>query len=126
MNTTTSSAIVARPAALPSEPADYRLPVQGTQIALARGWLGLGLAALVGSGLFTVLLVLARTPVVNGWLPGTDFFRTALVVHVDLSVLVWFAAIAGMLLTAPATMKAIAAPALIPCSISPATNGGAA
>jgi cytochrome c oxidase subunit I len=64
---------------------------------LARGWLWLGLAALVGSGLFSVLLVLARTPGVNAWLPGTDFFRTALVVHVDLSVLVWFFAIAGML-----------------------------
>lgn len=84
-----------RPA--PSEPADYRLPLQGTQRALARGWLWLGLAALVGSGLFSVLLVLARTPGVNAWLPGTDFFRTALVVHVDLSVLVWFFAIAGML-----------------------------
>ncbi len=31
------------------------------------------------------------------WLPGTDFFRVALVVHVDLSVLVWFVALAGML-----------------------------
>jgi hypothetical protein len=97
MNTTASPAIVARPPALPSEPADYRLPLQGTQFALARGWLALGLAALVGSGLFSVLLVLARTPGVNGWLPGTDFFRTALVVHVDLSVLVWFFAIAGLL-----------------------------
>ena len=30
---------------------------------------------------------LARTPGVNAMLPGVDFFRTALVVHVDLSVL---------------------------------------
>ena len=33
----------------------------------------------------------------NQWLPVADFFRVALVVHVDLSVLVWFIAIAGML-----------------------------
>lgn len=64
---------------------------------LARGWLWLGLIALVGSGVFSVLLVLARTPGINRFLPGTDFFRVALVVHVDLSVLVWFIAVAGLL-----------------------------
>jgi len=69
----------------------------GTQRALVRGWLGLGLLALVGSGVFSVLLVLARTPGLNRLLPVADFFRVALVVHVDLSVLVWFVAIAGML-----------------------------
>ena len=36
------------------------------------------------------------------------------------------AAIAGIELTEPATIKAMAAPALIPCSIRPATSGGAA
>lgn len=76
----------------------YALPrPDAAQRALARGWLGLGLAALAGSGLFAVLLVLARTPGLNQWLPVADFFRVALVVHVDLSVLVWFAAMAGML-----------------------------
>ena len=100
MNTTTSPVFVPRPAAGPSAPAEYHLSLNGltaADLALARGWLWLGLAALVGSGLFSVLLVLARTPIVNAWLPGTDFFRTALVVHVDLSVLVWFFAIAGLL-----------------------------
>jgi len=89
-----SAAEVAPP---PSAPAAYLLPLQSTRQALARGWLWLAMAALVGSGLFSILLVLARTPGVNAVLPGVDFFRTALVVHVDLSVLVWFFAIAGML-----------------------------
>jgi cytochrome c oxidase subunit I len=80
----------------PASAADYTLPVSGDR-ALARGWLFLALAALIGSGLFSVLLVLARTPGVNAWLPAGDFFRTALVVHVDLSVLVWFVSVAGML-----------------------------
>ncbi len=81
-----------------ARPAEYLLPVIATaQRGLARGWLWLALAALLGSGLFSVLLVLARTPVVNQWLPAGDFFRVALVVHVDLSVLVWFTAIAGLL-----------------------------
>ncbi|MBL8340896.1 MAG: hypothetical protein JNL30_05450, partial [Rubrivivax sp.] len=81
-----------------STPADYLLPAIGEhERTLARRWLVLALAALIGSGLFSVLLVLARTPHVNALLPAGDFFRVALVVHVDLSVLVWFVAIAGLL-----------------------------
>ena len=76
----------------------YTLPVpDARQRTLARTWLWLGLLALIGSGVFSILLVLARTPGLNRWLPVADFFRVALVVHVDLSVLVWFAAMAGML-----------------------------
>ncbi len=65
--------------------------------SLARGWLWLGLLALAGSGVFAVLLVLSRTPQLNQWLPVADFFRVALIVHVNLSVLVWFVALAGLL-----------------------------
>jgi hypothetical protein len=85
--------------AAPAAPrADYTLAVPAdARVALARGWLYLGLAALVGSGLFSVLLVAARTPGVNRWLPGNDFFRVALVTHVDFSVLVWFISLAGVL-----------------------------
>lgn len=68
-----------------------------TSLALARGWLWLGLLALIVSGLFAVVLVLARTPGLNQFLPLADLFRVALVVHVDLSVLVWFTAMAGLL-----------------------------
>ena len=65
--------------------------------ALVRGWLWLGLLALVVSGFYSILLVASRTPGVNAVLPVADFFRVALVVHVDLSVLVWFLALSGML-----------------------------
>ena len=75
------------------------LPASARVLGLARAWLWLGLAALVLSGLYSILLVLARTPGINAWLPAGDFFRVALVVHVDLSVLVWFVACAGMLWT---------------------------
>ena len=94
MNTLTSTPMLR--IAAPAAAADYTLPVTGDR-RLARAWLWLALAALIGSGLFSVLLVLARTPGVNAFLPAGDFFRTALVVHVDLSVLVWFVSIAGML-----------------------------
>lgn len=87
---------VAAPACAPA--ADYTLAVPaGARRTLARAWLWLGLCALIGSGLFSVLLVVSRTPFVSEWLPVADFFRVALVVHVDLSVLVWFMALAGML-----------------------------
>ena len=98
-------AIGAHPAA-PSAPAVYLLPVQSRRQALARGWLWLAMLALVVSGLFSILLVAARTPGLNAMLPGVDFFRTALVVHVDLSVLVWFFAVAGMLWSLDASRRA--------------------
>ena len=64
---------------------------------MATGWLFLGLAALVFGGLFTILIVLSRTPYFQEIIPWVDFFRTALVVHVDLTVLVWFLAFSGVL-----------------------------
>jgi hypothetical protein len=67
------------------------------QRALATGWLFLGILALVGAGVFSLLLVLARTPHVANWIPGVSLFHVALVVHVDLSVLVWFVSMAGLL-----------------------------
>ena len=71
----------------------------GLRRRIARAWLMLGIAALVASGVFSVLLVLARAPLVKDLLPAGDFFRVALVVHVDLAVLVWFVAFAGVLWT---------------------------
>jgi len=78
------------------------------RLTLARGWLFLSLAALVLSGVFSILLVLARTPGVNRLLPTADFFRVALVVHVDLSVLVWFFSIAGLLWSLIGAPRALA------------------
>ena len=62
---------------------------------LAAGWLWLSVSALVGAGVFALLVVLARTPYVSSVFPTVDFFRSALVVHVDMSVLFWFFAFAG-------------------------------
>lgn len=67
------------------------------QQSLAAAWLILGVFSLVGAGLFSLLLVLSRTPAISSWIPWVDFFHTALVVHVNLSVLVWFLAFAGVL-----------------------------
>ena len=75
---------------------DLAVPVDA-RARLARAWLALGIAALALSGAFSLLLVALRTPGVQAFVPVPDFFRVALVVHVDLSVLVWFLAFAAML-----------------------------
>lgn len=62
-----------------------------------RGWLLLALGSLVGAGLVVILIILARTPVMHDLIPWTGSFKTALVIHVDLSVLVWFLSFAGLL-----------------------------
>ena len=79
-------------------PFHYALPVPtDARRTLAAGWLALAIGALLASGLFSILLVLSRAPYVKDVFPLADFFRVALVVHVDLSVLVWFSAFAGLL-----------------------------
>lgn len=76
---------------------NFTLPVPDNNAQrLTTGWLFLGLAALVIGGLFTILIVLSRTPFFQDVIPWVDFFHTALVVHVDLTVLVWFLAFAGV------------------------------
>jgi len=69
-----------------------------TPQGLARAFLWLGVAALIGAGLLALVLVLARTPGLATALPAlATLFRAALIVHVDLSVLIWFMAFAGVL-----------------------------
>ncbi len=81
--------------------ATFGLPdPQGHARDLAAGWLKLGIFALLAAGIFSLLLVMSRTPGVQDMIPWLDFFHTALVVHVVLSVLVWFLAFAGVLWTA--------------------------
>ncbi|MBL0317823.1 MAG: cbb3-type cytochrome c oxidase subunit I [Alphaproteobacteria bacterium] len=58
-------------------------------------WILLALSALALAGIFSILLVVQRTPVLQNILPGHDFFHTALTVHVNLSVLVWMLSITG-------------------------------
>jgi len=64
---------------------------------LSIGWLLLALGSLVIGGLLTIVIVLSRTPYVQDIFPWVDLFHKALVVHVDLTVLVWFLAMAGVL-----------------------------
>lgn len=77
---------------------DYTLEIPGdSRRTLALGWLWLCVLALLGAGVFSLLLVLSRTPYISDIIPWVGFFHSALVVHVDLSVLVWSLAFGGIL-----------------------------
>lgn len=66
------------------------------QRLLCRRWLHLGVLSLGLAGLFALLLVLSRLPYSEAFFPWVDFFHTALVVHVDQSVLIWFLSMSGL------------------------------
>jgi cytochrome c oxidase subunit 1 len=105
MNTRALLDAIAAPRA---QAAQYALPVPvDARRRLAAAWTLLALASLAVSGVFSVLLVLSRTPGVKDVFPLVDFFRVALVVHVDLSVLVWFVAFAGALWSLNSTPRAV-------------------
>jgi hypothetical protein len=100
---------------------------------LAAGWLKLGIFALLAAGIFSLLLVMSRTPGVQDVIPWLDFFHTALIVHVVLSVVVWFIAFAGVLWTANSsithpwwdkTILAVAAMGTGLIVVSPFTGNG--
>jgi cytochrome c oxidase subunit 1 len=59
----------------------------------AERWLWLGVVSLALAGVFAVVLVVARTPQLAMF---TELFSVALVIHVDLSVLMWFLSMLGM------------------------------
>jgi cytochrome c oxidase subunit I len=76
----------------------YRLVVPDDfRRRLGAAWLMLGVAGLLISGLFVVLIVMSRTPGLEAWFPFQGFFHLAIVAHVDFSVLVWFAACGAMI-----------------------------
>jgi cytochrome c oxidase subunit I len=70
--------------------------ITSQQQRLGRRWLQLGVLSLGLAGLFAILLVLSRTPGSENFFPWIDFFHTALVVHVDQSVLIWFLSMSGL------------------------------
>ena len=73
---------------------DFQLPIADEpQHRLAVGWLYVAVGFLLASGVYPLLLALARTTYEMPW---KDFFYTALVLHVDFTVLWWLLAIAGV------------------------------
>ncbi len=84
------------------------VPEDRANTRISTGWLVLAVGSLLVAGLFTILLVLSRTPYIQDMIPWVDFFHTALVVHVDLTVLVWFLGYAGMFWSLNSTSRCTA------------------
>ncbi len=85
----------------------YSLPLADTpQFRLAIGWLCVAVGFLLASGVYPLLLALARTTYEMPW---KDFFYTALVLHVDFTVLWWLLAIAGVFWSLNSTDRALPA-----------------
>lgn len=62
-----------------------------------RKWLVLAVSSITGAGIYSLPPVIFRGPFFKDILPVEAIFASSLVIHVDLSVLVWMLAIGGML-----------------------------
>jgi hypothetical protein len=83
----------------------YTLPIADeARHRLAAGWLYVAVGFLLASGVYPLLLALARTTYEMPW---KDFFYTALVLHVDFTVLWWLLAIGGVFWTLNSTNRAV-------------------
>lgn len=60
-------------------------------------WLKNGIIALAIAGLYSIILVLLRTPQLSYFFTDKSMFKSALVIHVNLSVLVWMLSIVAMI-----------------------------
>lgn len=67
--------------------------------SLVRNWLVLAVSAIAGAGIYSLPPVIFRGPMFKDILPVEAIFASSLVVHVDLSVLVWMLAMGSMLLS---------------------------
>lgn len=70
---------------------------ESPEAAAVRRWLLLAVGSLILAGLLALSLVIARAPVFSALVTDPAFFRRCLVVHVDLSLLVWLYAFLGAL-----------------------------
>ncbi|WP_342269844.1 cbb3-type cytochrome c oxidase subunit I [Rickettsia endosymbiont of Orchestes rusci] len=61
--------------------------------SLTAAWLKLGIISLGLAGVYSVILVILRTPQLASFFQNPEIFKSALIVHVNLSVLVWLLSI---------------------------------
>lgn len=92
-------------------------------------WTKIGVMALGISGLYSIILVFLRTPWISDLISNKNFFKTALIVHVDLSVLVWLLAgsviiwLKNIAFTLPRLVHQAAFLGIILMAISPVFHG---
>ena len=64
---------------------------------LAINWLKNGIWALAFAGLYSIVLVILRTPQLSQIITDKSLFKSSLIIHVNLSVLVWLLSITCMI-----------------------------
>jgi hypothetical protein len=69
------------------------------QNRLAKLWLYFAISSLTFAGVFSIIIVFARTPIIKDLLPFHNLFANSLVVHVNFSQLFWMLSISMMLLS---------------------------
>ncbi|MGL9762476.1 MAG: cbb3-type cytochrome c oxidase subunit I [Wolbachia sp.] len=66
---------------------------------LCRQWIFLAVCALACSGLLSIIVIFLRLPFISSLIPSAQYiFDNALVIHVNLSILVWMCSIISLLL----------------------------
>ena len=66
---------------------------------IRKKWISISILSLAISGLYSIFIVLLRTPLFTNFFKDKSFFQTALIVHVDLSVLFWMVCFIMMYIT---------------------------
>nr|WP_246214383.1 cbb3-type cytochrome c oxidase subunit I [Wolbachia endosymbiont of Dirofilaria (Dirofilaria) immitis] len=67
-------------------------------IPLCKRWIFLAACALACSGLLSIIVVFLRLPFISSFIPSAQYvFDNALVIHVNLSILVWMCSIISLL-----------------------------
>src|SRR6266576_2304589 len=65
---------------------------------LCRRWIFLAILALACSGLLSIIVIFLRLPFISSLVPSAQYiFDNALVIHVNLSILVWMCSIISLL-----------------------------
>jgi hypothetical protein len=65
----------------------------------SKDWINLAIFALAFSGIYSIIIVLLRVPGLSKFFIDPNIFKTALIIHVDLSVYVWMVCIANSIMT---------------------------
>lgn len=89
-SSTLNPLIPASPPVAPAETSDARRMVCARVGAETRLWLAVAVGSLVVAGLLSLAVVIGRLPFLSHLIDDPLFFKRCLVVHVVLSLLVWF------------------------------------
>ncbi|MFV9856097.1 MAG: cbb3-type cytochrome c oxidase subunit I [Rickettsia aeschlimannii] len=78
--------------------------------SLTNSWLKLGILSLGFAGLYSIILVVLRTPQLSSFFPNPHIFKSALIIHVNLSVLIWLLSVTASVWGSETSLRGEAKP----------------